>query len=429
LTGWVKDGSNNRWYVTGQTQEGPVRSDPNGWECLDGFDRCHRSEDLWFNGSTWKRHSETLAGCSAGMWFFDYPADRIYVCDDPTGQTVETSVTTHAFRSNASNVEIKNLIIEKYANPAQTGMISIMHPTNSAIKGTAWLVEGNELRYSHSNSLAGLGNNTIVRNNKIHHNGQMGFGGEGNDLLIEGNEIYFNRLPEVGFDDTWEGGACKFSLTNNLIVQDNYSHDNYGTGLWTDIDNENTIYRRNRVEDNKGNGITHEISFNAKIYDNIVKRNGFPGCGIGFLWCSQILIQGSQDVEVYGNTVEMSSSIGNGIGIIYQDRGSQSPVQKTTMNPAYQGVRYVTKNNYIHHNSITHRGSPQGASGVVLDYHDLDSTVWNSTLNKFDYNNYHVTDVNAHHWLWTDPPKYFNWTTFRAAGHEANGTIDTTMPQ
>jgi hypothetical protein len=397
LTNWSREGA--YWVVYGQTQQGPMHG-----ECKAGYERCNRPEDLFIN-DVMLRHATSLGAVKPGMWYFDYDGDRIYIADDPAGKKVETSVSLYAFKSSASNVTIKNLIIEKYAQPSQNGAIF----ARDGVMGTAWVIDSNEVRLNHGCGIAGLGNFTKVLNNKIHHNGQMGLGGNGDDLLIEGNEIYYNLLPVVGVNDAWEGGGTKFALTNRLTVRGNYVHDNYGTGLWTDIDNINTVYENNQVINNLGNGITHEISYDAIIRNNVVRNNGSVGCS--WLWCSQILIQNSLKVEVYGNTVEVAGDKGNGIGIISQNRGSGK------FGP------YLPMYNYVHHNTVIHRRSPQGSSGAVADYNA--STVYFNGGNKYDYNTYHVTDANASHWQWNG---YQTLNGMRSQGHEINGKVSTIQP-
>ena len=52
-------------------------------------------------------------------------------------------------------------------------------------------------------------------------------------------------------------------------------------------------------------GIKHEISYDAIIRNNIVAGNG--GSFDEWLWGSQILVQNSSNVEVYGNFVEVAA--------------------------------------------------------------------------------------------------------------------------
>ena len=69
----------------------------------------------------------------------------------------------------------------------------------------------------------------------------------GDDVLVEQNEIYANLTPAIGVDDAWEGGGTKFAQTSRLTVRGNSVHDNYGSGLWTDIDNIDALCERHHV--------------------------------------------------------------------------------------------------------------------------------------------------------------------------------------
>ena len=57
------------------------------------------------------------------------------------------------------------------------------------------------------------------------------------------------------------------------MVRNNYVHDNFGNGLWTDTDNVNTLYEGNTTTNNYLDGILHEVSYSATIRNNISKDN------------------------------------------------------------------------------------------------------------------------------------------------------------
>jgi hypothetical protein len=61
----------------------------------------------------------TKEDVGAGRFYFDHASGRIYFADDPTGRKVEATVAVFAFESVASNVPIRDVIIEKYAGVAQ----------------------------------------------------------------------------------------------------------------------------------------------------------------------------------------------------------------------------------------------------------------------------------------------------------------------
>ena len=203
LTEFTREGS--YWVANGQTQHGQKHG-----ECLKTAPACDLPEAVFIDD---KPLAQVLSkdGVKPGSFYFDYAGDRIYLGDDPTGHKVEATVGAFAFESLASNVLIKNLIIEKYANPAQKGAIY-------SLGTTGWSVENSELRL---NSGAGIviGNGAKVLSSNLHHNGQTGIAGEGNDVLIENNLISANNI--YGFDYKWEAGGVKLATSDGVVMRGN----------------------------------------------------------------------------------------------------------------------------------------------------------------------------------------------------------------
>ncbi len=318
--------------------------------------------------------------------------------------------TRYAFAGSASKVTIRNLIVEKYADPAQHGAIGAHNQSGNPITpAVEWIVEGNEVRYNAGGGIR-VGPRSIVRGNSVHHNLQIGVTGYGADLLIERNEIAYNNYTH-SYSAGWEAGGTKFWETTNAKLRCNYVHHNIGPGLWADNDNVGTLYEGNIVTDNDEMGIFHEISYAAVIRNNIVKRNG-KGIYAGWDWKSwlygsNILISSSESAEIYKNIVEVGD-FGNGIGVLQQSRGSGA------FGP------HLTKNNDVHHNRITFRNS-SGRNGVVQDWNG--SVVF--TSNKFNWNAYHVANLNQAHFDWNNTQMKFS--SLQTAGQEKNGTIDSVI--
>jgi hypothetical protein len=361
--------------------------------CDSAHPGCRLPEELFLDNKPLQRMTY-LGAVSSGKWYFDYGQDKIYMANDPNGHKVEISWNRTAFAGRATGVVIRGVTVEKYAPPAQTGAVGDQFPP------TDWTVEYCDIRLNHGVGLT-AGSRWKIRYNKTYDNGHMGFRGTGDDILIEGNEIYGNN--RAGFSVGWEAGGFKFSYTNRLIIRGNTSHDNFGLGMWTDIDNINTTYENNNVYANKDGGISHEISYAAVIRNNTVTNNGSPRCV--WIWGGQIQIQNSQDVEVYGNKVSMSSvGCSNGINMIYQNRGSG------------RYGPYLTVDNYVHNNTIKHNADA-GFNGGGADYNT--STMWNGN-NRFDYNTYNVPDINKNRWEWRG--SWTNWYGFKSRGQEVHGT-------
>jgi parallel beta-helix repeat protein len=272
-------------------------------------------------------------------------------------------VTAHAFSGGANGVRVEGLVIERYAPEVQKGAI---HPW-----GENWVIKGNEIRENTGAGLVFRSGFRVVGNN-IHHNHQIGVKGRGAGALVEGNEIAFNNYLKK-YEPGWEAGGTKFIDTTDLVVRNNYVHDNHGPGLWTDADNIRTRYEGNRVVNNFGPGILHEISYNAVIINNHVEGNAF-----GF-YVGGILVANSSGVEVVGNVVKNND--GGVIGI-QGDRGTGK-----------YGPRNVT-DLWVHNNTV---GYGQGFSGVRLNI--TNTTVLTSGNNRFDRNAYTVSAV-AKPFMW-----------------------------
>jgi hypothetical protein len=354
--------SGNYWVATGQTQQGVQHHGA----CQPGYPRCTFPEQLFFD-SEGLQHVGSLGEVGPGKWYFDYDADAIYFGDDPTWHRVETSVTATAFAGTADNVTISGLTIERFANVAQQGAID-------GGRQSGWVVTDNEVRWNHGTGIR-VGGHAVVRRNYVNNNGQLGLSGSGPDILVEHNEIYLNNRAR--YFSRWEAGGAKFVATTNLVVRGNFSHGNGGPGLWTDIDNLNTLYEYNTSEDNELMGIYHEISYAAIIRHNIVRRNGFgyPDWIAG----AGILVAGSPNVEIYGNLVEGNA---DGIGAVQQARGAG----------AYGP--YELWNLWVHDNVIV---SGEGWTGLVEDVGDVACFI--SRNNRFENNHYQLGSR----------PFYFTW--------------------
>jgi parallel beta-helix repeat protein len=300
-------------------------------------------------------------------------------------------VTEFAFAGkNSDKVTIRGLVIEKYATPLQEGVV------RGGSGSDGWLVENNEIRYNQGIGLKSSTGWRVV-GNYIHHNQQMGLGGTGSNMVIDGNEIAFNNYQKE-VNPSWGGGGSKWVHSTDLVVRNNYSHDNYGPGLWTDGNNLNVVYEGNRVENNYHAGIKHEVSCDAVIRNNTVIGNGFGNDG--WIAGAGILVANSPNVEVYGNVVRNNN---DGIG----------GVNATRSHSTDQRCKIELRNFWVHDNTIEMK---VGHTGIVTN---IDSSVVTSMNNRFDRNTYILPN---------DGP-FYRWGStgitaaqWKAAGQDTNGT-------
>ena len=298
------------------------------------------------------------------------------------GNTTAYAFDKGSVKPYPSRVTIKGLEIRAYASADHLG--PILAGGHSASEGTyGWVVDGVDV---HNNRVGGVrvGHKTVVRNSKFHHNGWAGLMGAGDSVVIENNEISYNNVAgtpgTVTVDPNHAGGGFKFVYTRWLVVRNNFSHHNSGAGMWTDINNIYTTYDGNRVEDNTHVGIFHEISYDAVIKYNAIRRNGFGKAN--WVWGPGILIAASPRVEVYGNTLQGNF---NGVTVVQQTRN-----ESASYGP------HVVDDVWVHDNDID-----MSAGGVTGFAQDIGNTsLFNTSIVKFSGNRYRLgSSSRPFHWM------------------------------
>ena len=398
LTQFTHSGSS--WYAAGLSVH-------QGTSYGTGPETATRPEDLFINDKVLQRVM-TLSEVGPGKWFFDYGADRVYFGDDPTGKSVEISSLRNAFNSGADNVTIKNLTIEKYACPAQSGAVQ-MNSSNGG--GKSLLIENCNIRFNHGVGVKLL-EGSMLKNSHIHNNGQLGVHAIGKDILVEGNEIDNNNF--AGYSVDWEAGGTKFFRTTNLVVRGNRSHHNKGPGFWTDTDNIHTLYENNVIEDNQCEGIIHEVSYAATIRNNQVRRNGYlnPHWGYG----AGIFISASSDVDIYGNLVENNA---RSITLVMQNRGSGAYGLYEVKNVRVHDNRIVTEDYYSTLQGRTYLRSEM----YVGLFQDVSKTEYFTSKGNAFYNNtYSRTDSRI--WAWMNKMNTrIQWRNYGQDGTTASTSL------
>jgi parallel beta-helix repeat protein len=293
---------------------------------------------------------------------------------------------SYAFGGYSSNVTVRGFEVTNYNNPSGTGAINGL--------GGGWVVESNNVHHNATYGIKVAGNGPVVRYNKITHNGQLGVAAPySTNALFQDNEIAYNNYND-NYSWQFEAGGSKFWSTTNLALRGNFVHHNHGPGLWSDTNNYNTLYEGNVIEDNYGAGIYHEVSYDAVMRSNTLRRNGFDHTG--WLWGGGITVASSKNIEIYGNHVE-----GNYNGIT----ATQQPRYDT---PADHGP-YLVSNINVHDNTIVNSGQ----TGLATDTGDY--SVF-SAGHRYENNTY----VGASGWSWGG--SNISWESWRSYGHDSGGS-------
>ncbi|MER6627522.1 right-handed parallel beta-helix repeat-containing protein [Streptomyces sp. NPDC000987] len=180
----------------------------------------------------------------------------------------------YAFGGSARDVTIRYLTVQRFVAPLDEGVVN--HDS-----ADGWVIEHSTIQH---NSGAGLmaGARQQVRGNCLRGNGQYGMNaykadGRIRGLVVEGNEIVGNDTGD------WERrrkgcgctGGVKFWAVDGADVRGNWVHGNHGTGLWADTNNNDFVIEDNVLEANDGAALIYEISYNAVIRNNTIRRNNW----------------------------------------------------------------------------------------------------------------------------------------------------------
>jgi hypothetical protein len=404
VTSWTQSG--NYWVAANQPQLIPQGSDV----CATGASSACQFSDALFLDNTPLNRVMTLSAVVPGTFYRDYASKQIYVADNPTGHTMEVIVCSLPFLAvgtGAEGVTIEGLTIEKFAGNAQ-----------GAVQGNAtWTIQNNEVRLNHGD---GIEANGKILGNYSHDNGEFGLeGGFATTAMdVENNEFAFNTWANFA-----NGGGAKFEYATNLVVRNNFAHDNNGAGLHTDGDCANVLYEYNHTKNNFNFGIEHEISWAAIIRYNLLENEAavFAPHLNNTIWDRPAIgIFNSSNVQVYGNTITNSA---NGIGGVLVNRGNSNHAPNT-------GQPYLLKNLDVHDNTFS--GITYEAAGIIRTS-DFDTTVYTSWNNHFANNTYDLADLSGLYFVWLDSSGKntyapHTWVQWQGFGNDVGGTLQGSNP-
>lgn len=288
------------------------------------------------------------------------------------GAVMDGAGAEYAFRSGATGVTIRGLVIEGYAPADREGVV---HADEGAID---WRIERNEI---HANEESGLfiRRGAQVIGNSIHHNGRYGIDGRGAGLVVRGNTISCNATTHGPSDDA---GATKFVFTVDLLLEENHVEANIGNGLWVDINNQDAVVRNNRAVDNLLSGIFIEISCGGLVEDNVLSGNSYGSRFPRGVENSAILVANSPGVTVRGNHLVDNAK---GIGGIHWAHPNRDAVDRCA--PELRNL-VVTEN----------RVEQTGGVAIGLDAQIDGDLPWTDWGNTFRDNEFAVGPGTAFRW-------------------------------
>ena len=236
VTGWSQQNATT-WQVAFSDTTGfcPL---PSGWPSTYA-PIIQRSEMVFVNGTPL---TQVLAfnDMKPGTFYFSDTYQLLHIAP-PAGTNMATAVVEVATRpttlkvSGRSNVVLRGLVFRHAANCMNSAAASVGSSSNILIDSVQALW----------NNWGGLGiyssSYVTLQNSVASYNGGVGIvTNQDQNLFFSFNESDYNnwRGAQGAFYD-WAMGGTKLFETHTATVQNHFSYNNQGEGLWFDTDNQN----------------------------------------------------------------------------------------------------------------------------------------------------------------------------------------------
>jgi Right handed beta helix region len=285
-------------------------------------------------------------------------------------------VNYYAFTGNAPDVTISYLTIKNFGVPGG----NFNEGTVNTGSAPGWTIDHSTVE---DNAGAGvmLGSRDTLRYDCLLKNQQYGFSA----YSVSGPDALTLTDNEIAENDTynWEkrdpgcgcSGGGKFWNVDGAEVDGNWVYDNHNVGIWADTNNRGFDIAHNYFDNNYAEALIYEISYNARIADNVFVRNaiGAGPSSPGFPTPAIYISESGSDSRVatdYNRSLQITRNvfINNWGGVILWENSNRfcgSPYNTssgicTLAEPGVANIRSCSKAHLMH-----------AAPGQTPDYYDL----------------------------------------------------------
>ena len=416
VDGWVTDGG--VWRKDGWTTEfdasptytrGAADNTQEFWGFVNAsYPMAAHPDQVWIDGVS-LRQVGSRSEVTAGTFFHDLGADRLYIGSNPAGKEVRAAELVRAFRLVSDNSVLRGIGIRRYApSVPDMGAVTVERP--------GIVVEHVAIWDSSTTGISAITSDITLRNLHVARSGMLGIHANNADnLLVEGVLSEDNNTER--FNTSPVSGGAKVTRARHVTVRDSVFRDNYGPGLWMDESVYNMKITGNEMRDNRGHGASIEISSLAVFADNFVTGNGGHG----------IKVNNTSNVRVWNNTF-----VGNGRSInLVQDgrRHSATAVGRDPRYPNDPTMTWLLGPVEVYNNVIA---NPQSGNCLLcVEDYSGERTAEQIGV-KANSNIYNRPTTSAPKWIvvWSrgagNPAVFTDLPAFRTStGQEANGSILT----
>ena len=240
-------------------------------------------DQVWINDAAQKQVS-SLAQVTAGTFYVDYAAKKLYVGTDPAGKTVRASALAKALSIRAENSVVRGIGVRRYAP-------SVPHMGTVTVEKKGVTLENVAITDTSTTGLAVGGTDVTLTGITSVRNGMLGVTATYADRLkVTKLDASNNNLER--FKTAPVAGGMKIGRTRTVnILQSNF-RDNMATGLWLDESVYDATLAGNDMVGNASHGVSAEISAKVQLVDNIIANNKNFG----------LKVNNTSEVNIWNNT-------------------------------------------------------------------------------------------------------------------------------
>jgi hypothetical protein len=291
LSHWSPDPSISAAYQTSWSPVVGTCAVPSGWP--SGFSPIALHTEMVFVNGTALTQVLAHWQLRAGTFYINESGGTLYVFP-PSGTAISSATVEAATRQ-------KTVSIVGRTNVVLRGLV-LTHAANCINSSGATVTSGNNILIdsvqANWNNWGGLGvfssQYVTVKNSIANYNGGVGFQGSRDQYtLFSFNESDYNnwRGAQAAFYE-WAMGGTKFFQMRTTTVQNHFSYNNQGEGLWFDTDNKNITVDNATLAGN----VTAALQIERNEGPITIQNSHFCSSGVG------INLLTSEQVKIENNT-------------------------------------------------------------------------------------------------------------------------------
>ena len=291
VTGWQRSGA--VWRRAGWTSKfdhsptftfGAPDSTTPGWSFVNAdHPMAAHPDQLWIDGTA-MRQVKSLNQVAPGTFFFDEPANALYVGSNPVNHSVRASDLAKAISVRAAGSVLRGFGVRDYAT-------SVPYMGTVTIERQSVTLENVVVQDNASSGIFVGATDVTLRSVTVQRNGLIGVLGTYADRLRvdsllsrENNTEAFNTAPVAG--------GIKIGRTRSVSITASAFEANNGTGAWFDESTYDVKFIGNDSRNNTTHGLSLEISAKALVADNLIAGNLGNG----------IKVNDTSGVQLWNNT-------------------------------------------------------------------------------------------------------------------------------